>query len=262
MKNLFHELLYFTIKQAYASLFGALLLVVILITKLLWHPSIPIARYDFIFITAILIQVILILFKLETPKELKVILIFHVVGTVMEIFKTHVGSWIYPEENLIRLYGVPLFSGFMYSAVGSYIARIWRIFDFRFEHYPPKYLTILLCIAIYANFFLHHYILDLRYILLAATLCIYGRTKIYYKPYNNYRWMPLIFGFTLVSFFIWIAENIGTFGNAWVYPNQSTHWDLVSMHKMGSWFLLMIISFVLVSLVNKVNSQPKIAKFN
>ena len=34
--------------------------------------------------------------------EAKVILLFHVTGTVMEIFKTSVGSWIYPEAALLR----------------------------------------------------------------------------------------------------------------------------------------------------------------
>ena len=33
--------------------------------------------------------------------------------------------------------------------------------------------------------------------------------------------MPLLLGFVLVALFIWFAENIGTFANAWRYPNQS-----------------------------------------
>ena len=37
----------------------------------------------------------------------------------MEVFKTEAGSWTYPEDNLLRIGGVPLFSGFMYAAVGS-----------------------------------------------------------------------------------------------------------------------------------------------
>src|SRR3546814_3089959 len=38
-------------------------------------------------------------FRLETPKEALVILIFHFVGTVMELFKTAAGSWQYPEAR-------------------------------------------------------------------------------------------------------------------------------------------------------------------
>ena len=61
----------------------------------------------------------------------------------------------------------------------------------------------------------------------------------------------LLVGFGLVTFFIWIAENVGTFGQIWVYPYQDKAWQIVSLAKFGSWFLLMIISFVLVSLVHK-----------
>ena len=39
---------------------------------------------------------------LETWAEAKVILIFHIVGTVMELFKTAAGSWIIPTFGPIR----------------------------------------------------------------------------------------------------------------------------------------------------------------
>ena len=60
--------------------------------------------------------------------------------------------------------------------------------------------------------------------------------------------MPLLLGFVLVALFIWFAENIGTFANAWRYPNQSGGW---CPSPLGSWFLLMIISYVMVSVVNR-----------
>ena len=75
------------------------------------------------------------------------ILAFHVVGTAMEVFKTSAGSWVYPEPALLRIGDVPLFSGFMYAAVDSFIARVWRIFDFRFDRYPPLWATWLLAAA-------------------------------------------------------------------------------------------------------------------
>ena len=64
--------------------------------------------------------------------------------------------------------------------------------------------------------------------------------------------MPLLLGFLLVALFIWGAENIGTFARAWTYPGQEDGWQPVSLAKLGSWFLLMLISFVLVSLVHPV----------
>ena len=63
--------------------------------------------------------------------------------------------------------------------------------------------------------------------------------------------MPLVVGFFLVAFFIWIAENVATFGNVWLYPTQQNAWHLVSVQKILAWYLLMLISFVLVSLVNR-----------
>jgi uncharacterized membrane protein YoaT (DUF817 family) len=54
----------------------------------------------------------------------------------------------------------------------------------------------------------------------------------------------------LVSLFIWFSENIGTFTKIWLYPSQRLGWSMVSIDKLGSWFLLLIISYTLVSLVN------------
>ena len=76
--------------------------------------------------------------RLETVREMRVVLLFHVVGTVMEVFKTDVGSWSYAADGLLRVGAVPLFSGFMYGAVGSYLARVMRIFDLRFDRYPRR----------------------------------------------------------------------------------------------------------------------------
>ena len=190
--------------------------------------------------------------RLETWREASVILIFHVVGTVMELFKTAAGSWIYPEPALLKIGDVPLFSGFMYAAVGSYIARVWRSFDFRYSGYPPQWATWLLAAAIYVNFFAHHWTIDIRWGLFAATALLFWRTQIWFRPLDVHRRMPLLLGFFLVALFIWFAENIGTFARAWTYPSQDSGWHMVSLAKLGSWYLLMIISFVLVSLVATV----------
>ncbi len=244
------EFWWFGIRQAQASLFAGALLVGILASKFLWPSDALLPRYDFLFFYAIVIQMLFIALKLESWEEVRVIFVFHVVGTIMELFKTHVGSWMYPEENFIRLGGVPLFSGFMYSAVGSYLARVWRIFDFRFEYLPSTGWMVILCALIYMNFFTHHYIFDMRYFLFCLSAVLFYRTKVFFKPNQTYYWMPLLLGFVLVSLFIWFAENVGTLGAIWIYPTQIDGWHPVSFAKMGSWFLLMLISFVLVSLLH------------
>ena len=245
------ELFLFTFKQAWACLFGGLLLALVLLTKWLYPPHATLARYDFLFLAALAIQALLLILRMETVREAKIILVFHIVGTLMELFKTHVGSWEYPEANLFRLGHVPLFSGFMYASVGSYLARVTRIVDMRFTRYPATWITATLAILIYANFFTHHYIPDLRIPLFLLIAIAFGPTWVYYRPYQKYRRMPLLFGFCLVALFIWFAENIGTFANIWVYPNQRTGWHVVHFAKFGSWFLLMIISFILVTLVHR-----------
>jgi uncharacterized membrane protein YoaT (DUF817 family) len=245
------EFLLFGLKQAWACLFGALMLALLCATALWWPPHAPLARYDFLVIGAVLIQAGMLAFRLESLDEFAVILAFHLVGTAMELFKTSVGSWSYPEPSLLRLGHVPLFSGFMYAAVGSYIARIWRIFDLRFDHYPPLWTTWVLAGAIYVNFFTHHWLPDIRLGLFAATALLFGRTRFWFRPARTWRWMPVPLGLALVSLFIWAAENLGTLSHAWIYPSQARGWTMVPLAKMGSWSLLMIISVVLVSTVRR-----------
>lgn len=241
------EFLLFGFKQGWACLFGGLLLAALLATHR-WYPAdAALARYDALVIIAIVIQLAMLAFRLETLAEARVIIAFHIVGTVMELFKTRMGSWSYPEPSLLRIGDVPLFSGFMYAAVGSYIARIWRIFAIRPIDYPPKWQPVALAVAIYINFFSHHFVPDARLALFALAVLIFRRTWFEYRPFRAPRRMPILLGFVLVALFIWIAENVATFSNAWLYPHQVSGWVLVPLSKLGAWLLLMIISFVLVA---------------
>ncbi|ARQ00065.1 DUF817 domain-containing protein [Pseudorhodoplanes sinuspersici] len=248
---LVYEFLRFGMKQAWACLFGGMMVVLLVVTHF-WYPAtLPLARYDFLFLAALALQVFLLAFRLETFEEAKVILVYHVVGTAMEIFKTSVGSWIYPEPSFFRIAGVPLFTGFMYSCIGSYICRAWRLFHFEFSHHPPTWGLVVLSIAIYVNFFAHHYVFDIRLALFAVTILLFARTTVYFTNWKIQRSMPLLLGLFLVSVFIWISENAGTFSRAWIYPNQTKAWTLVGVGKLGSWFLLLVISYTLVVLIKK-----------
>jgi uncharacterized membrane protein YoaT (DUF817 family) len=246
-----YEFVRFGVKQAWACLFGGAM-VALIVATFLWYPRDAIlARYDFLFLMAVAIQIAMLVFRLETFDEAKVILIYHVVGTIMEVFKTGVGSWIYPGASLFHIAGVPLFSGFMYASIGSFIARSWRLFDFRFSRHPPLWSVYLLSLAVYANFFVDHYTVDFRIVLFAAAALLFGRTWIYYRIHHHYRRMPLLLGLFLVALFIWIAENLGTFTRTWLYPHQMMGWSTVSVAKLGSWFLLLLISYALVAMVNR-----------
>jgi uncharacterized membrane protein YoaT (DUF817 family) len=243
------EFLVFGAKQAWASLFGALLLVAIVATRVLYPDDALLARNDLLTIIAVLIQIGMLVGRLETVGELRVILLFHVVGTMMELFKTDVGSWAYSPGGVLHLGAVPLFSGFMYAAVGSYMVRVVRLFDIRFERYPRRWLTALVALACYVNFFTHHFVLDVRWALFAAIVVLYWPTVLEARVFRAHLRLSVLVAFVLVALFIWVAENVATAGQAWVYPDQADGWTPVSLAKLGSWILLMMISVVLVTWV-------------
>jgi uncharacterized membrane protein YoaT (DUF817 family) len=242
------EAVLFVLKQGWAALFGGLLLAAILLSKSIWQPDWPIARYDALFVFALGTQIVFLVFRLESLAEARVILLFHVTGTAMEIFKIHMGSWAYPEPGLFKLMGVPLFSGFMYAAVGSFMARVIRGFHMEFAPYPPLWLTWAFAGAIYVNFFAHHFFPDIRILLFLGSIALFGRTRIWFYIDQTPYWMPLPLAAFLSSFFLWLAENIGTITGTWIYAGQSVR-EAVSFAKMGSWYLLLYVSFVTVTLV-------------
>ena len=245
----------FGLKQARSALFAGSFLFLIFIST---HISFfGLYRYDFLFLAAVAIQILMLVFKLETRDEAKVILLFHVIGLVLEIYKTSalVGSWSYPEVGYFKVFNVPLYSGFMYAAIGSYVAHAWKTLSFKFTNMPPYFVTVLVCFFIYLNFFTNHFIVDYRALLLVAVFAVYWKTKIYYTPRVKTYSMPLSLGFILVAFFVWIAENIGTFYGAWKYPYQVHAWQVVSWQKITSWFLMVIICFIIVAYLKHVKAQ-------
>ncbi len=245
------ELWYFFLANARASYFGAFLLSLFLLTEFITIPFV--SRFDFIFLAAVTYQACALFFKLETPREFAVIFVFHILATGMELFKTHpaIGSWTYPDVGsaIFVLGTVPLFSGFLYSAIGSYISRAFIFLKLSYENFPAYHHLWILAILIYANFFTHHFFYDIRYALFAYAFIIFWKTKVHYQVYNTPRSMPLLLTTLLTAFFVWIAENVGTFTRIWLYPSQVAEWHPVHLSKLGSWFLLLILSFALVSII-------------
>ena len=250
------EFLIFGLKQAWACIFAGAFLA-IMVASHLWYPAdAAVHRYDALFIAAVFLQAGLIIARMEERAEILAILVFHLIATGMEVFKTAVGSWVYPEPAVLRLWGVPLFAGFMYSAVGSYIARIWRIFAFGFTALPRRAVLLALAAAIYINFFTHHYLWDLRWIILAALAWALRRTWVHFTVHRIRRRMPLLVGLVLVALFIWFAENLATWCRVWAYPDQLRGWTPVSPTKLVAWFLLMFVSFALIALLHPRSEEP------
>lgn len=250
------EFVFFVFKQAWACVFGGLLLAGILLTGF-WYPDVPLARYDFLFLYAVAIQAVLLGFRLESWREVGVIAIFHGMATAMELFKTSegIGSWSYPEDSMIRIGNVPLFAGFMYGAVGSYMARAWRMFDFRFTGFPPFWLAGCIAGFAYLNFFTHHYVMDIRWILIGLGAVAFARCSVHFRPKHLDLRMNLLLGFILVALFIWIAENLGTLARAWQYPNQQHGWKPVHHSKFTAWYLLMQLSFILIVALRRLEAR-------
>jgi uncharacterized membrane protein YoaT (DUF817 family) len=90
----------------------------------------------------------------------------------------------------------------------------------------------------------------MRIALFALMGLLFRRTRIHFRNWREDRWMPLLLGWFLVALFIWLAENIATFSHTWIYPSQRHGWAIVSPTKLGAWYLLMYISFVLVAAVH------------
>jgi uncharacterized membrane protein YoaT (DUF817 family) len=241
------ELWWFGVKEARACLFAGLFFAAVFLVPRAGLFGIP--RYDLLLIIALAIQAWMLWAKIETIDELKAISLFHVLGFGLEVFKTSdaIRSWSYPDFAYTKLFGVPLFSGFMYAAVGSYIIQAWRLLDLRIRHHPPYWMAALIALAIYANFFTHHFIPDLRWYLAAVALGLYARSTVVFRPLHRDRSMPLLLGFILTGFFIWVAENISTFFSIWRYPNQLGAWTNVHVAKWSSWSLLVIMTFTIVA---------------
>src|SRR3989338_7839777 len=188
IKSNIKEFFVFGIKQARAAIFAGSFFLLLFISNHIPISSLwGLPRYDFIFLGAIVIQIILYLTKLETKDEVKVIFLFHIIGLVLELYKTSpmIGSWSYPEDAFFKIATVPLYSGFMYAAIGSYISQAWKIFRLELTNYKHYILSVILCLLIYVNFFTNHYIYDFRIFLIAGVFIFFWNTKVYFIVINK-----------------------------------------------------------------------------
>ena len=254
------EFLYFGIKEARACLFVVAFFAAVLLMPRGGIAGIP--RYDLLLVAALAIQFWMVWAGLETWDELKAVCLFHVIGFALEAFKVSgsIQSWSYPDFAYTKVFGVPLFAGFMYAAIGSYMVQAWRLLDLRIRHHPPYWMAITIAILIYVNFFTHHYIGDYRWYLAACALGLYSRTTVIFRPLDRDRKMPLVLSFVLTGFFIWLAENIGTFWGVWRYPNQMGAWSIVHLSKWSAWSLLVIMTFTIVASLKHIKAKIHIAE--
>ena len=239
------QLLRFAGVQVECCLFAIVIFVGLALSKVV---PLPIARYDALLAYALVVTAVCYLARWETAREVAVIFGFHLIGLALELFKVHAGSWSYPEPAWAMIAGVPLYSGFMYAAVGSYICQAFRRLDLRVDNFAwlP---AVILAVAAYANFFTHHYLPDLRWAIALGFVVVLWRSRVSYTVGPCRYAMPLSLSFVLIGFFLWVAENAATLLGAWRYPDQAQIWQMVHVGKWGSWALLVSLSFVLVAAV-------------
>ena len=145
---------WFLREQALSCLFPGVLFLTFGFTKWLMHVS-PCAvyRYDLILLICLVTQWGMVRAGLESRDEVKVIAVFHLLGLLLELYKTHLGCWSYPEHGWTKFYGVPLFSGFMYASVASYLCQAWRRLSVSLTRWPAAWLTVPLVMVILPQFF-------------------------------------------------------------------------------------------------------------
>jgi uncharacterized membrane protein YoaT (DUF817 family) len=239
------QLLRFAWLEAQCCLFAVLFFLGLGLVRVL---PLPLDPADSLLIWCLGVTLVLWLARWETGREVAVIFGFHLVGLALELFKVRQGSWSYPDTGHAAIGGVPLYSGFMYAAVGSYVCQAWRRFDLRITGYRAR-RTALVAVLVYLNFFTSHVIDDLRLPLALLLLLVTRRTWVHFTVGRHRHAMPLALSFVLIGFFLWAAENGATFLRAWQYPSQESVWTLVHAAKLGSWSLLVVVSIVLVAAV-------------
>ena len=239
------QLLRFAWVEAQCCLFAVLFFLGLAVIRV---APLPMDPADALLLWSLGVTLVLWLVRWETGREVAVILGFHLVGLALELFKVRQGSWSYPDLGSASIGGVPLYSGFMYAAVGSYVCQAWRRFHLRITGYRPR-STALVAALVYLNFFTSHVTWDLRLPLALALVVVTRRTWVHFTVGRQRYAMPLALSFVLIGFFLWVAENAATLLRAWQYPSQETVWTLVHAAKLGSWSLLVVVSIVLVATI-------------
>ena len=234
----------FGLKQFRSAIFGITTILSLIVTTFVKIPHV--ARYDLMLICVVVIQIILLVSKYERAYDLIPIMLFHLLGMILEIFKVKHGSWSYPDSSLFRIANVPLYSAFMYSAIGSYIVRAVKEFDLEAINWPRWLISLGVASMIYLNFFSGTFGYDFRNFLYPLILVVFWRAKFTFVLRTKGHQMPAILSFFLIGLFIYFAENIGSYFSAWTYSYQLQGWQFVDLGKISSWTLLIIVSVIIV----------------
>lgn len=232
----------FAWKQVQASVFAIFVFGMLAVSH--WQHVLP--RYDFMLVSCLAMQVFMVWSKLETKKELVAVTAFHAIGLILELYKVNRGSWSYPEFAYTKIANVPLYSGFMYASVASYVFQAYRVFGLEFTRMPKKAWVLVGVALIYLNFFTARTFGDNRIWIILSLLALFLPSQAHFTCQTKRFRMPLALSFGLIGFFVWVGENLCTYLGAWLYPHQLDGWEMVGAGKIVSWSMMVMVAFALI----------------
>ncbi|WP_245576201.1 DUF817 family protein [Deinococcus murrayi] len=246
MARFLRLLAHFTAVQALCCTFALSVVGLLALSRALPLEDWGLARYDFLLLGCLLVQGALVWTRFETPREALALLLFHALGFGLEAHRVALGAWAYPEEAVGKVLGVPLYAGFMYASVGSYVAQAWQRCELRLSGEPPLTWQVGLVGATYAHFLLSAG-LEVRLGLTAALLLAHRRTRVGFTVGGERLAMSLPLSLTLIAAFVYLAENVATGLGAWVYPHQAGGWRPVHPSKWLAWALMLTPAVLIVA---------------
>lgn len=228
------EGVYFWLKQCRAGIFAGLLLLAFFIIPA--TGLLNMARDDILLILAISIQAWMVKSKLLQDNELKILPLCYLFGWMLEYFN-HTTP-INPSLAVSSIHGIPLVTGFIYVAIGSYILQAWRLFSVRIRHYPPYWMAGCLTVLIYINLCTTQ---NYTGYLTACALGLYAPSIIRFKSHTQERQAPLLVSTLLIEGVSYLAESISYFNAG---TNPISIWS--NTHEWQTVFLVAILTISII----------------
>ncbi|MEO0343657.1 MAG: DUF817 family protein [Pseudomonadota bacterium] len=232
--------------QICAAWFGIAFLVAIAGSAAIWQEDWALARNDALF--GVGVALVLLVFMLGVNRGFDAVPMVFVfaLGIGLELQKTGIGAWAYADDGTLMLGAKPLFVGFMYASVASYVIRALRLKGLQVLHLPHWGWAALGGIVLYGAYFLALPFWGRPVLILWAGL-LYHRARVQ-SPSGSWLPVPVALGFA--ALLLWVAENVGTMSGTWTYSGQSAG-ELVSLSKIGAWFVLLTVIFSVVTYLGR-----------
>ena len=212
-------------------------------------------RYDLLLLFALAVQAGMLWTKVETWDELRRSRCFMSRASRSKSSRRRRASGRGATRTLPtrKLFGVPLFSGFMYAAVGSYIIQAWRLFDLRIRHHPPYWMAAdratHLRQLLHASFRRRLPLVSGR--LQSRPLRPYDRDLPSLGPRSQHAAAGRLRAHRLLRL---AGGEHRTFFGIWSYPHQLGAWATVHLGKWNSWSLLVIMTFTIVASLKHIKA--------